>query len=420
MSRPPLPVNRRRTPAFLLPENREKAVRLVLAALAGAVSFHIMLYALCWVFDINLSLHSQPPPSPQEEEVRVLVNIEPEKSDEPPPPDPVTPPEEIQHDDTIDPPDIVDVDIDDAIVAPGETTISLPDIKISEPSAQEMGEKLDLASLQKGLPDVPPDPGFVNENPVTIKAPDIKDVNMDEWYKEKLTGAGGADDSMNPDGSKSLNDLLNAPGGSLGENSGYSRIGADLLFEYDKAELKQSAHVGLLMLAALMEKNPTTRFIIEGHTDSFGNVNYNRKLSLLRADAVRRWLAGNGINLSRVYIRACAADSPVVSIQGDREAQSANRRVEIHMRKPAEALPVGSIGANAPLPADMSTLPSTASSSKGEQAAPAPAPKSPAVSPAVKKPAAPAAVPKKSPKSDSVGAEIIEEADSVRGAEIVD
>ncbi len=45
----------------------------------------------------------------------------------------------------------------------------------------------------------------------------------------------------------------------------------------------------------------------------------------------------------RLYIRACGASRPVVSIRGDRDAQAANRRVEIHMRKPGEEIPAGSL-----------------------------------------------------------------------------
>ncbi len=132
---------------------------------------------------------------------------------------------------------------------------------------------------------------------------------------------------------------------SLGKDSGYSRLGADLLFEYNKAVMKNSARLSMLQLAGLMMKNPDTIFIVEGHTDSFGSGEYNAVLSLMRANAVRQWLKDNGIALTRpngecrLYIRACGASRPVVSTKGDRNAQAANRRVEIHMRKPERKFP---------------------------------------------------------------------------------
>lgn len=134
-------------------------------------------------------------------------------------------------------------------------------------------------------------------------------VNPDEWYNNKLKGAGGQDDSHLPDGSKSLAQLMAQS--NLGKDSGYSRLGADLLFEYNKAVMKNSARLSMLQLAGLMMKNPDTIFIVEGHTDSFGSEEYNAVLSLMRANAVRQWLLDNGISLTRpngecrLYIRAC-------------------------------------------------------------------------------------------------------------------
>lgn len=74
-------------------------------------------------------------------------------------------------------------------------------------------------------------------SPVTIKTAEPDMVNPDEWYNNKLKGAGGQDDSHLPDGSKSLSQLMAQS--SLGKDSGYSRLGADLLFEYNKAVMKK-------------------------------------------------------------------------------------------------------------------------------------------------------------------------------------
>lgn len=435
--------NRRRPPAFLLPENRQKAMRLVVAALLGAVAFHAMLFFLCWVFDVNLSLYTRPaPPALDEPENRIVVNTtEPDEKDPEPEPPKELDPEVIKHDE-VEPPDIVDVPLEKLDIAPGDTVIALKDVQVDEVAgAQELGGKLDLAAIQKSLPDIPPDPGVENANPIKVNAPEVKDIDMDEWYKDKMAGAGGKDDSMNPDGSKTLQQLLDQPGGSLGADSGYSRLGADLLFEYDKAELKKSALIGLLQLAALMEKNPTTRFIIEGHTDSFGSAPYNKKLSYLRAEAVRQWLSGNGIDLSRVYIRPCGAEVPVVDIKLDRDRQAPNRRVEIHMRSSKEALPSGVFSAK-DAPPDFANMPNVdiagASASNGRNAVkPVPAKPLPMAveekaktsSPKEAQPSRRPDVPKEvlQPSRKAVGAEIVEEmparkADSNKavGAEVIE
>lgn len=243
-------------------------------------------------------------------------------------------------------PDLEDMPLEDVVIAPGETSVSLDTPTQDTPEMMNLAEpQFDMESVMKGMPEPSTEQEIrPNLNPVTIPAvaqPDA--VNPDAWYNEKLKGAGGKDDSHLPDGSKTLSQLMAQP--NLGKNSGYSRLGADLLFEYNKAVMKQSARISMLQLANLIMKNPDTTFIVEGHTDSFGAEKYNHVLSMMRANAVRDWLVKNGIPLlrsdgsSRVYIRACGASRPVVSIKGDKNAQSANRRVEIHMRRKGEEIP---------------------------------------------------------------------------------
>lgn len=260
----------------------------------------------------------------------------------PPPEDPV----EITPIEDLPVPDFDDLPIEELTIAPGETNIGLnnDDDGALEQLAPELGA-INMEKVKQGLAE----PAYtemmtMTDNPIKVKSmAQPSEIDPDKWYTDKLKGAGGQDDSNLPDGSKTLSDLLSMPANSLGKGSGYSRLGADLLFEYNKATLKNSARIGMLQLAALIYKNPQTSFIIEGHTDSFGTEQYNTLLSLMRANAVREWLKSNGVNLDRVYIRACGASSPVVPIEGDKNKQSANRRVEIHMRKRGEKLPTGSL-----------------------------------------------------------------------------
>ena len=97
----------------------------------------------------------------------------------------------------------------------------------------------------------------------------------------------------------------------------------------------------MLQLAALIQKNPHTYFVIEGHTDSVGGAAYNALLGLQRAAAVRAWLVGNGVPVENVYVRSCGSSMPLAPTTGDRDQQKLNRRVEIHMRAGGEELPAG-------------------------------------------------------------------------------
>jgi hypothetical protein len=102
----------------------------------------------------------------------------------------------------------------------------------------------------------------------------------------------------------------------------------------------------MLQLAALIQKNPETYFVIEGHTDSLGSSAYNALLGLQRAAAVRSWLVGNGVPVEHVYIRSCGSSMPLAATNGTREQQALNRRVEIHMRAGGEELPAGACDYN--------------------------------------------------------------------------
>jgi outer membrane protein OmpA-like peptidoglycan-associated protein len=60
-----------------------------------------------------------------------------------------------------------------------------------------------------------------------------------------------------------------------------------VLFDSGKAELRPQARIALARLAGILANYPSLRLSIEGHTDSTGSSDINRKLSEKRADAVR-------------------------------------------------------------------------------------------------------------------------------------
>ncbi len=67
-------------------------------------------------------------------------------------------------------------------------------------------------------------------------------------------------------------------------------IGADTLFEFDKATLTARAEETLTVLGPMIENVGPHPVLIEGHTDSVGTDEYNQELSERRAERVRNWL----------------------------------------------------------------------------------------------------------------------------------
>jgi hypothetical protein len=129
----------------------------------------------------------------------------------------------------------------------------------------------------------------------------------------------------------SLDAMLDLPTNVL--LSKKTMLPSDLLFEFNRAELRESAKIGLMKLGLLMDHNPGLYCWIEGHTDLVGGDDFNLNLSIKRAEAVRDYLVNSlRMDASKIITRGFGRYEPIVTT-GTSEQQSANRRVEIRMRK---------------------------------------------------------------------------------------
>jgi len=134
-------------------------------------------------------------------------------------------------------------------------------------------------------------------------------------------------------GFSNLDDLLSGGGGRLGGSTAPILMPTDLLFEYGSDQLAEGARLSLMKLGFLIQKNPDSLFIIEGHTDSFGGEQFNLDLSLRRANAVVEWLQNSlRLGTDRIQAAGMGKSKPIVSTSGSVDEQSMNRRVEIKVR----------------------------------------------------------------------------------------
>jgi len=77
----------------------------------------------------------------------------------------------------------------------------------------------------------------------------------------------------------------------------------------------------------VLAANPKITLEVQGHTDNVGQAGYNLKLSQQRADAVRAYLTGHGIEPARLVSKGFGMDQPILA--NDTEAHRAlNRRVQ--------------------------------------------------------------------------------------------
>jgi outer membrane protein OmpA-like peptidoglycan-associated protein len=101
-----------------------------------------------------------------------------------------------------------------------------------------------------------------------------------------------------------------------------------LLFAFDSDVVRSEAATNLRNLAASLDKYPGSDLLIVGHTDSVGTDAYNLGLSQRRADAAAAYLAGQGVDRSRLRARGLGETEPVAPNESD-AGRTRNRRVEV-------------------------------------------------------------------------------------------
>jgi outer membrane protein OmpA-like peptidoglycan-associated protein len=116
-------------------------------------------------------------------------------------------------------------------------------------------------------------------------------------------------------------------------------LAADVLFDFDKADLLPKARDTLKHAASIIRDRAKGTVRIAGHTDAKGDANYNQKLSERRANAVKDWfVAKEGLQNVKFTTEGFGKQQPVAPNtkrdgSDDPEGRQKNRRVEITFRK---------------------------------------------------------------------------------------
>jgi outer membrane protein OmpA-like peptidoglycan-associated protein len=108
---------------------------------------------------------------------------------------------------------------------------------------------------------------------------------------------------------------------------------SDVLFDFDKSDIRPDAEAVLRQVVGSLNKRFKGRDIqVDGHTDSQGSDAYNDRLSVRRAESVKRWLAQHGIAAGRISTHGYGESEPVES-NASAEGRQHNRRVVIGVAK---------------------------------------------------------------------------------------
>ena len=116
-------------------------------------------------------------------------------------------------------------------------------------------------------------------------------------------------------------------------------LAADALFDFNKADLRAEGKAKLDKLSADIKGIKLEVIIAVGHADRFGTDAYNQKLSEKRAEAVKAYLVGKGVEPNRVYTEGKGKKQPITKADQCKGPKSKkvvdclqpDRRVEIEV-----------------------------------------------------------------------------------------
>ena len=103
------------------------------------------------------------------------------------------------------------------------------------------------------------------------------------------------------------------------------QAGDRVYFAYDSYELDEASRGTLGKQAGWLQRYPRVRITVEGHADERGTREYNLALGDRRSNAVKNFLAAQGVTPDRISTISYGKERP--EVQGsDEESYSQNRR----------------------------------------------------------------------------------------------
>jgi len=120
-------------------------------------------------------------------------------------------------------------------------------------------------------------------------------------------------------------------------------IFVNVLFDYDKFDIRKGAADTLDMIATILKDHPDMVVEVRGHTDAHGSNTYNDKLSQNRSNSAMDYLFAKGIEKSRMIPKGFGENEPVAPNENsdgkdNPEGRQLNRRVEFKIIKGEGAL----------------------------------------------------------------------------------
>ncbi|MGD9044328.1 MAG: OmpA family protein [Desulfobacterales bacterium] len=103
-----------------------------------------------------------------------------------------------------------------------------------------------------------------------------------------------------------------------------------IYFNHNSNDLPEKAYETLDRIADFMVQNPQTTISINGYTDASGAYSYNMSISKFRANMVKGYLVGKGVDAIKIKAAGLGPKDPIAS-NATEEGRRQNRRVEVEL-----------------------------------------------------------------------------------------
>jgi len=108
-------------------------------------------------------------------------------------------------------------------------------------------------------------------------------------------------------------------------------------FDYDQSDIRPDAAEVLRRKVDVLRASPQVQLRVTGHADERGSTEYNLALGNRRAESVRQFLTGFGLDASRFSIISLGEEQPLVN-EHNEDAWAQNRRAEFQITAGANAI----------------------------------------------------------------------------------
>lgn len=111
--------------------------------------------------------------------------------------------------------------------------------------------------------------------------------------------------------------VAHAPNPSLSDEDLFARNVKDVMFDYDKSEIRQDQAPNAQGDAAFLAQHPAIKVVVEGHCDDRGSEEYNLALGTSRAESLKRALLQQGVSADRIKTVSYGKERPFCGEDND-------------------------------------------------------------------------------------------------------